>query len=98
MSSGCRPAGNVVVVAGDEKVDVGLAVKSGRGPLCVPDYTKPAPSGTGWQYSQALATILSQYKVSVPFLFISFLSHPPLCVPDHTVPRRWASAGSTPRR
>lgn len=56
-------AGNVVVVIGDEKVDVGLAVKSGRGPLCVPDYTRPAPSGTGWQYSLALATILGQYKV-----------------------------------
>jgi hypothetical protein len=54
--------GNMEVVVGDEKVDVGLAVKSGRGPLCVPDYTKPAPSGTGWQYSQALAAILTQYK------------------------------------
>ena len=48
---------------GDEKVDVGLVVKNGKGPLCVPDYTKPAPSGTGWQYSQGLATILTQYKV-----------------------------------
>ena len=50
------------MVIGDEKIDVGLAVKNGRGPLCVPDYTKPAPSGTGWQYSQALAAILTQYK------------------------------------
>ena len=51
-----------MVLAGDERCDVGLAVKSGRGPLCVPDYTKPAASGMGWQYSQALATVLSQYK------------------------------------
>ena len=51
------------VAIGDERVDVGLAVKTGRGPLCVPDYTKPAPSGAGWQYSQALAAILTQYKV-----------------------------------
>ena len=58
----CACTGNVEVIVGDEKIDVGLAVKNGRGPLCVPDYTKPAPSGTGWQYSQALAAILTQYK------------------------------------
>jgi hypothetical protein len=61
----CACTGNVEVIIGDEKIDVGLAVKNGRGPLCVPDYTKPAPSGTGWQYSQALAAILTQYKASL---------------------------------
>lgn len=56
--------GNVEIVVDDKKLDVGLAVKSGRGPLYVPDYSRPAPGGaTGWQYSQALLTVLSQYKV-----------------------------------
>jgi len=51
------------VLAGKESVDIGLLVKNARGPVCVPDYARPVPEGSGWQYSQALVGVLTQYKV-----------------------------------
>jgi len=51
------------VLAGKESVDIGLLVKNARGPVCVPDYARPVPEGSGWQYSQALLGVLTQYKV-----------------------------------
>ena len=56
-------AGSVRVLAGKESVDIGLLVKNARGPVCVPDYARPVPEGSGWQYSQALVGVLTQYKV-----------------------------------
>ena len=51
------------VLAGKESVDIGLLVKNARGPVCVPDYARPVPEGSGWQYSPALVGVLTQYKV-----------------------------------
>ena len=54
--------GSVRVQAGKDTVDIGLCVKNSKGPVCVPDYTRPAENGAGWQYSQALQGVLAQYK------------------------------------
>ena len=63
MSGFCAAAGSVRVLAGKETVDIGLLVKNAKGPVCVPDYARPVPEGSGWQYSPALVGVLTQYKV-----------------------------------
>ena len=57
-------AGNLWLQTGEEKVDVGLFVKHGGKGVCVPDYVQAQPDNNGWAYSQALITIIEQYKVS----------------------------------
>ena len=64
-SSGCMCAGNLWLQTGEEKVDLGLFVKHGGKGVCVPDYVQAQPDNNGWAYSQALITIIEQYKVSV---------------------------------
>ena len=59
-------AGNLWLQTGEEKVDLGLFVKHGGKGMCVPDYVQAQPDNNGWAYSQALITIIEQYKVSVP--------------------------------
>ena len=49
--------------SGEEKVDVGLCVKHGGKGMCVPDYVQAQPDNNGWTYSQALVTVIEQYKV-----------------------------------
>ncbi len=56
-------AGNLWLQTGDEKVDVGLCVKHGAKGMCVPDYVQAQPDNNGWAYSQALVTVIEQYKV-----------------------------------
>lgn len=55
--------GNLWLQTGEEKVDLGLCVKHGAKGLCVPDYVQAQPDNNGWAYSQALVTVIEQYKV-----------------------------------
>ena len=67
-------AGSLRVLAGKETVDIGLLVKNAKGPVCVPDYARPAEGGSGWQYSPALENVLRQYKVSLRRLRFGLLA------------------------
>ena len=58
-----RIAGTVPLVAGDERVDVGLNVRHGAKNLRVADAVAPGPDGQGWTYSPSLLAILQQYQV-----------------------------------
>lgn len=44
-------------------MDLGLCVKHGAKGMCVPDYVQAQPDNNGWAYSQALVTVIEQYKV-----------------------------------
>ena len=44
-------------------MDLGLCVKHGAKGVCVPDYVQAQPDNNGWAYSQALVTVIEQYKV-----------------------------------
>ncbi len=44
-------------------MDLGLCVKHGAKGTCVPDYVQAQPDNNGWAYSQALVTVIEQYKV-----------------------------------
>lgn len=59
-------AGNLWVNTGDERVDLGLCVKHGAKSMCVPDYVQAQPDNTGWTYSQALISVVEQFKVPSP--------------------------------
>lgn len=68
------PAGNLWLQTGEEKVDLGLFVKHGGKGMCVPDFVQAQPDNNGWAYSQALITIIEQYKVSMPAA-VSCITH-----------------------
>lgn len=59
VHASCHP-----VRSGDDRYDIGVAVKSSKGPLCVPGFSIPSEDGGGWQYSNALALVLRDYKVA----------------------------------
>ena len=48
--------------AGDERFDLGVAVKDGRESLCVPGFSTPTADNSGWMYSGAMLTILQEYR------------------------------------
>ena len=66
MSGRCLSmlTGSLFVRVDDKRIDVGLCVKHVQHGLCVPDYVRPQPEGTGWLYSPALQQALEAYKVS----------------------------------
>lgn len=51
------------VQAGEDRYDVGLAVRAPSKGLCVPGYAAPTPEGSGWLYSQAMVALLVEYQV-----------------------------------
>ncbi len=55
-ASSCPPT------AGDDRYDLGVAVKDGRESLCVPGFSTPTEDNSGWMYSGALLTILQEYR------------------------------------
>ena len=58
--------GNLYVLLTDgTKEDIGLFVKHGSKGLCVPDYVRAQPEERGWAYSNALVSVLEQYKVHI---------------------------------
>ncbi|KAA6417737.1 MAG: 5 -3 exoribonuclease 1, partial [Trebouxia sp. A1-2] len=61
--------GNLWLQTGDEKVDLGLCVKHGAKGMCVPDYVQAQPDNNGWAYSQALVTVIEQYKARHSWVF-----------------------------
>ncbi|DBA92644.1 TPA: hypothetical protein ACH3X1_002861 [Trebouxia sp. C0004] len=61
--------GNLWLQTGDEKVDLGLCVKHGAKGMCVPDYVQAQPDNSGWAYSQALVTVIEQYKARHSWVF-----------------------------
>lgn len=59
-----------LVAAGDERYDLGVAVKAGGGKnLCVPGFSQPTEDGNGWMYSGALITVLQDYRRLHPWVW-----------------------------
>jgi hypothetical protein len=56
------------VAAGDNRYDLGLAVKDARNELCVPGYAVPANGGSGWMYSTGLAAAVAKYRATHPWV------------------------------
>ena len=73
--------GNLYVLLADgTKEDIGLFVKHGSKGLCVPDYVRAQPEERGWAYSNALVSVLEQYKVhliSSPEYIVAWCQHDP---------------------
>ena len=76
-------AGNLWLQTGDEKVDLGLCVKHGAKGMCVPDYVQAQPDNNGWAYSQALVTVIEQYKVGAQTCSALFVIWPKLPTAGH---------------
>eukprot|EP00798_Chlamydomonas_sp_ICE-L_P005709 gene5709-12771_t len=56
-----RITGNVWLTEGEDRFDVGLAVKHAGKGLCVPGYTTEGPTG-GWLYSPSMVLVLEEYR------------------------------------
>ncbi len=54
---------------GDERYDVGLAVRAHAKGLCVPGFAAPTADGNSWQYSQGMVDVLGQYREAHPWIF-----------------------------
>ena len=54
---------------GDERFDVGLAVRMHAKGMCVPGFAAPTPDGSSWQYSQSMINVLASYKEAHPWLW-----------------------------
>lgn len=59
--------------AGDERIDVGIAIKNGKSDLCVPGYCAKLPQKREgpvmWGYTTAVADALRRYRETFPWLF-----------------------------
>uniref|UniRef100_A0A061R927 5'-3' exoribonuclease 1 n=1 Tax=Tetraselmis sp. GSL018 TaxID=582737 RepID=A0A061R927_9CHLO len=69
-------SGSVWMQAGDERFDVGLAVKHAGNELCVPEYCQANVSGRGWVYSTDFVQALQEYKRRFPWVFQMIESNP----------------------
>ncbi|KIY96312.1 5'-3' exoribonuclease 1 [Monoraphidium neglectum] len=63
-----RVTGNVWVGDGDNRVDVGLAVKNAKQGLCVPGLAAPLHDDSGWAYSQPLLDLVAEYRRRFPWV------------------------------
>lgn len=64
-----RITGSLWVNTGSDRYEIGLAVKLGSKNMCVPGYVRSSPNGTGWEYTEALITILRNYKKACHWVF-----------------------------
>ncbi|KAJ9516877.1 hypothetical protein QJQ45_027272, partial [Haematococcus lacustris] len=64
-----RISSNVWITEGEDRYDVGLAVRSPAKGMCVPGYVAPTEDGRGWAYSTAMVPILQEYKVQAAWLW-----------------------------
>lgn len=55
--------------AGDDRYDLGLAVKTSSKDVCVPGFSQPTEDGNGWTYSAAVINILQNYRKEFPWLW-----------------------------
>eukprot|EP00854_Cymbomonas_tetramitiformis_P005821 gene5821-7022_t len=53
--------GSVWVRTGEERIDIGLNLKSAARHLCMPDYSRPAAGGRGWEYSDKAVDLVGRY-------------------------------------
>lgn len=54
---------------GDDRYDLGLAIKTSSRDVCVPGFSQPTEDGNGWTYSAAVITILQEYRKTYDWLW-----------------------------
>ncbi len=54
---------------GDDRYDLGLAIKTSSREVCVPGFSQPTEDGNGWMYSAAVINILADYKKLHPWVW-----------------------------
>jgi len=64
-----RITGSLWVNTGNERQEIGLAVKLGSKNMCVAGYVRPSPNGTGWEYTDSLINILENYRNASCWVF-----------------------------
>ncbi|GLI61583.1 hypothetical protein VaNZ11_003999 [Volvox africanus] len=68
-----RITGNMWARDGDDRYDLGLAIKTASKDVCVPGFSQPTQDGNGWGYSAAVINILQEYRRNVPWLWVALL-------------------------
>ena len=64
-----RITGSLWVNTGQERQEIGLAVKLGSKNMCVVGYVRPSSNGTGWEYTESLIRILESYHDTFNWVF-----------------------------
>jgi len=64
-----RITGSLWVNTGNERQEIGLAVKLGSKNMCVAGYVRPSPNGSGWEYTDSLIDILESYRNASRWVF-----------------------------
>ncbi|KAG2430247.1 hypothetical protein HXX76_010345 [Chlamydomonas incerta] len=64
-----RITGNMWARDGDDRSDLGLAIKTSSRDVCVPGFSQPTEDGNGWTYSAAVITILQEYRKKYDWLW-----------------------------
>ncbi|KAG2447716.1 hypothetical protein HYH02_007176 [Chlamydomonas schloesseri] len=64
-----RITGNMWARDGDDRYDLGLAIKTSSRDVCVPGFSQPTEDGNGWTYSAAVITILQEYRKKYDWLW-----------------------------
>ncbi|GLC57430.1 hypothetical protein PLESTB_001223500 [Pleodorina starrii] len=68
-----RITGNMWTRDGDDRYDLGLAIKTSSKDVCVPGFSQPTEDGNGWTYSAAVINILQEYRKTFPWLWAALL-------------------------
>ncbi|GIL88258.1 hypothetical protein Vretimale_14135 [Volvox reticuliferus] len=68
-----RITGNMWTRDGDDRYDIGLAIKTPSKDVCVPGFSQPTLDGNGWSYSAAVVNIIQEYRSKFPWLWVTLL-------------------------